>query len=109
MARDRHERRAVALCQLKREIIQLGRASGGKEEEAALARIFVFTCLWGLISGQPNNRDAAQGDLSPCLQCDEVLCGPAFVECAGANRRRCGITSDISRANSEVCNLTATT
>jgi hypothetical protein len=67
----------------------------------------LFTCLWGVLRGERNNRDAAQGQLSPCLACDEALCGPAFVTCAGANRRRSGVTSDIGRGQSELCNLTA--
>jgi hypothetical protein len=70
-------------------------------------RACLFTCLWGLMRGERNNRDAAPGQLSPCLACDEALCGPAFVVCAGANRRRSGITSDIGREESQVCNLTA--
>jgi len=42
--------------------------------------------------------------LNRCTRCDEIICGPAFVECAGANRRRTGIQSDIQRdAESEVC------
>ncbi|KAG2494524.1 hypothetical protein HYH03_007291 [Edaphochlamys debaryana] len=40
---------------------------------------------------------------NPCLACDEANCGPAFLECAGANRRRSGIISDISRDDKEVC------
>jgi hypothetical protein len=72
-------------------------------------RLCVLTCLYSLIKGEKNNRDAAPGDLSACLQCDEKLCGPAFVQCAGANRRRCGITSDIGRSSSQLCNLTSLT
>lgn len=72
-------------------------------------KLCVLTCLYSLLKGEKNNRDAAPGDLSSCLQCDEKLCGPAFVRCAGANRRRCGITSDIGRASSQVCNLTSLT
>ena len=70
-------------------------------------RACLFTCLWGLVRGERNNRDAAPGQLSPCLACDEALCGPAFVTCAGANRRRSGIASDIGREESQVCNLTS--
>ena len=64
----------------------------------------LFTCLWGLLRGEPNNRDADQ--LSPCLQCDEKLCGPAFITCAGANRRRAGVTTDIGRRDAqELCGV----
>lgn len=42
--------------------------------------------------------------LSNCHACDERLCGPAFVGCAGANRRRVGVVSDIERdAEREIC------
>ena len=42
--------------------------------------------------------------LDACHACDERLCGPNFVECAGANRRRAGIVSDIQRDTLiEVC------
>ena len=69
-------------------------------------RACMFTCLWGILRGEPNNRDAAPSELSPCLRCDEKLCGPAFVTCAGANRRRSGITSDIGRVDAlEMCNI----
>ena len=67
----------------------------------------VFTCLYSLLRGEKNNRDAAPEELSSCLRCDEKLCGPAFMGCAGANRRRSGITSDIGRSAAEMCNLTA--
>ena len=40
------------------------------------------------------------------MQCDELLCGSAFVTCAGANRRRLGITTDIGRGGAELCNVT---
>jgi hypothetical protein len=42
--------------------------------------------------------------LNACTRCDERRCGPAFIACAGANRRRCGIVSDITRNEAtEVC------
>jgi hypothetical protein len=61
-----------------------------------------FTCIKSLLLGQKNNEGGSK--LSSCLLCDERMCGPAFIECAGANRRRCGIVSDIARNESgEVC------
>ena len=43
-------------------------------------------------------------ELNRCTFCDERRCGIAFVECAGANRRRSGILSDIERdLEQEVC------
>lgn len=45
--------------------------------------------------------------LEPCYACDEKICGPAFVGCAGANRRRVGVVSDIERdMEREFCNKT---
>ena len=38
-----------------------------------------------------------------CLQCDEYSSGPAFIKCAGANRRSSGIISDIDRGPGQVC------
>ena len=53
------------------------------------------------------SADAGEEVLSletdPCLACDEQKCGPAFGTCAGANRRRAGITSDIARDRGEIC------
>ena len=85
----------------------------------------VFTCLRHVIEGSSNNArtglqsknssrnsttDVTQNlpKLSPCLECDEKMCGPAFTTCAGANRRRSGIKTDIERdTRFELCNLTA--
>ena len=53
---------------------------------------------------ESNNRGGAE--LNSCLECDEKLCGPAFIQCAGANRRRLGIESDIKRdVTLEQCQL----
>lgn len=42
--------------------------------------------------------------LDPCIECDERMCGPLFIDCAGANRRRVGVVSDLQRdANLEIC------
>lgn len=86
----------------------------------------VFTCIKSLLLGGGkqaggNNKEKKKkkgGDggggngtltnenLNDCLLCDEKLCGPAFIECAGANRRRSGIYSDIGRDDSnEVCDV----
>ena len=46
-----------------------------------------------------------ESTMDPCLECDERMCGPPFVKCAGANRRRVGLVSDIQRdIELEVCN-----
>lgn len=66
-----------------------------------------FTCIKSVLSREPNNYD---GNLNSCLECDEKLCGPAFLKCAGANRRRLGIVSDIIRdAEKEQCKINTVT
>jgi len=40
-----------------------------------------------------------------CLKCDEEYCGPAFIKCAGANRRSTGIVSDIGRPAEQQCQV----
>lgn len=63
-----------------------------------------FTCLKSLMLREPHNHGGIY--LNSCLECDEKLCGPAFIQCAGANRRRLGIVSDIKRdAEHEQCKL----
>ncbi len=56
-------------------------------------------CLWSRLVGEPNNPG---GRLNDCLQCDETHCGPEFGRCAGANRRRSGIVSDIARPAEQI-------
>lgn len=88
----------------------------------------IFSCLWyGLFSQVDGGHDDDDDDgddrnnstsiptdagssggsstqLNPCTLCDEMRCGREFVNCAGANRRRSGILSDIERdAETEVC------
>ena len=62
-------------------------------------------CLMTCILYKLFGRGEFKNGLDPCLNCDESLCGPTFMKCAGANRRRCGIVSDIDRPESEVCDL----
>lgn len=58
-------------------------------------RIFPFLPSWNDWKSEP---------LDPCIACDEKLCGPIFVECAGSNRRRVGVVSDIERDRDlEIC------
>ena len=54
-------------------------------------------------SNDPQNLDHQQA-LNRCTECDEKRCGPAFVKCAGANRRRSGILSEFERdVENEFC------
>ena len=60
-----------------------------------------WICLWSLIRNEPYvDKD---GKLNSCLQCDEDKCGPDFKACAGANRRRSCIASDIMRDQDLIC------
>lgn len=61
-----------------------------------------FTCSLSFMLRHDNNNEDT-GELSQCLLCDEKMCGQAFLECAGANRRRAGITSDIRRSEDQMC------
>jgi len=64
----------------------------------------VFSCLlYRMGLGGSTNQGDKEGELSDCLRCDEKLCGPAFITCAGANRRRSGVVSDIERNGTHVC------
>jgi len=64
-------------------------------------------CLWSLLRGERNNANGSKNDsggvaaaLNACLRCDEKLCGPAFVRCAGQPRspRPCPALSCIGAA-----------
>jgi hypothetical protein len=70
-------------------------------------RYCIFTCIWyGLFNEANTGQD--QKTLNPCTRCDELRCGPEFVTCAGVNRRRAGILSDIERdLKNEVCHEAA--
>ena len=66
----------------------------------------IFTCIWYGLFSQVDGVDSGRNStaLNPCTQCDELRCGRQFIECAGANRRRTGILSDIDRdTENEVC------
>lgn len=63
----------------------------------------VFTCLWRQLTSWGDEKSVG-GELNDCTRCDELRCGRAFLLCAGANRRRTGIVSDIERDfDQEVC------
>lgn len=64
-------------------------------------------CLWHRwVLRSPVTID---GQLNDCLQCDDDHCGRAFAQCAGANRRRVGIVTDIQRQEGEVWERPPTT
>lgn len=58
------------------------------------------------MAGAVWQKDENSNPLDPCHACDENFCGPNFVACAGANRRRTGVVSDIDRdMGREMCTL----
>ena len=63
----------------------------------------IFSCMTYAIFNGGVHSGSSTEELNECTKCDEVRCGPAFLECAGANRRRSGIISDIVRDDAEVC------
>eukprot|EP00977_Amphora_coffeiformis_P029927 scaffold43539_cov153-Amphora_coffeaeformis.AAC.1 len=66
-------------------------------------RLCIFACLLHTIFSQVETGEDSQ-ELNRCTECDEKRCGIDFVVCAGANRRRTGILSDIERDTElEVC------
>jgi hypothetical protein len=67
-------------------------------------RLCIFACMWHAIFSQVNSDSEDQQALNRCTECDEKRCGPAFVKCAGANRRRSGILSEFERdLDNEFC------
>ena len=64
--------------------------------------IFIF--LQSVFTNQVNNFDVGPDDITSAT-CDEALCGPGFVPCSGATRRRMNIISDIPRPISQQCDV----
>eukprot|EP00747_Dinoflagellata_sp_TGD_P134241 gnl/TRDRNA2_/TRDRNA2_175293_c0_seq6.p1 gnl/TRDRNA2_/TRDRNA2_175293_c0~~gnl/TRDRNA2_/TRDRNA2_175293_c0_seq6.p1 ORF type:complete len:346 (-),score=50.22 gnl/TRDRNA2_/TRDRNA2_175293_c0_seq6:62-1099(-) len=71
-----------------------------------------MTCkhdCWVKFFDPANQKTDITGDVrfwqfnKKCLRCDEDNCGPAFIKCAGANRRSSGIESDIKRPEWQKC------
>ena len=62
-------------------------------------------CKWTCLKYKLLGIGEFENGLDPCLNCDEQNCGPAFKQCAGANRRRCGIVTDIERDSLDFCNI----
>ena len=58
------------------------------------------TCIKSLFFKETQSVDGERND---CLVCDDKMCAPDFLECAGVNRRRSGIVND--NIETEVCEL----
>lgn len=59
--------------------------------------------LWNLLTDDisvPNTDE--DGNLNPCLACDERISGPGFQYAAGRTRRNSGLTSAIARPAAEI-------
>lgn len=64
----------------------------------------IFSCFFHAVFRSGIENNGVVQALNRCTNCDEVRCGPAFIKCAGANRRRCAILTDIERnITTEVC------
>ena len=61
-----------------------------------------FLYFQSVLTNQINNFNVAADDITAAT-CDEALCGPEFVPCSGATRRRMNIVSDIVRPESQQC------
>ena len=56
----------------------------------------------------PDDKDVGYIDdlmLNSCLSCTEAMCTSSLLECAGVNRRRAGIATNIARDHEEICQL----
>lgn len=95
-------RRGVATCYRDEVGFSRGCRACWVDNVLCDRRDCLWTCLRYVVFRERNNGRG--GTLNPCLECDEKLCGPAFTRCAGANRRRSGIATDIGRDEpAELC------
>lgn len=65
--------------------------------------MFIFLQAF-LFTNEVTNYNVGPDDITSAT-CDEALCGPAFVPCSGATRRRMNIVSDIPRPTSQQCGV----
>ena len=64
----------------------------------------VFIFLQSYFINQVSNFNVEEEDITSAA-CDEALCGPEFVPCSGATRRRMNIVSDIPRPIEQQCTV----
>jgi len=74
------------------------------EDQLCAKKNCVFIYLQSMIVNQVSNFNVGLGDITSAT-CDEALCGPEFVPCSGATRRRMNIISDIPRPISQQCTI----
>lgn len=76
------------------------------EDEYCARDNCMFIYLQSIYTNQVNNFRVGPEDITSAT-CDEALCGPEFVPCSGATRRRMNIISDIPRPTSQQCEVTS--
>ncbi len=64
----------------------------------------VFIYLQSVLVNQVSNFNVGTNDITTTT-CDEALCGPEFVPCSGATRRRMDILGDIPRPKYQQCTV----
>lgn len=79
-------------------------AYNAQQTARACALVCVSTYgLSALLKGEENRPPVDEdGNLNPCLQCDEMMSGPGFQYSAGRTRRNSGILSEIVRPDDQV-------
>jgi hypothetical protein len=73
-------------------------------DELCAKKNCVFIFLQGVIINKLANFNVGPDEITSAT-CDEAICGPVFVPCVGATRRRMGIISDISRPKYQHCDI----
>lgn len=51
----------------------------------------------------PDSESDESVSMNSCLECTEKMCGASLLECAGTNRRRSGVPTDLDRDKSQIC------
>ena len=74
------------------------------EDELCAKNNCAFIYLQSMIVNQVSNFNVKLGDITTAT-CDEALCGPEFVPCSGATRRRMNIISAIPRPENQQCTV----
>jgi hypothetical protein len=73
-------------------------------DELCAARNCVFIYLQSVLLNKVGNFQVGMEHIT-AASCDEALCGPEFVPCSGATRRRMNIVSDIPRPIEQQCTV----
>ena len=96
--------RAVSRCMSERFGFTSGCNDCWVENIMCDFRLCIFSCAFEAIFESGLQTKGKVHTLNKCTNCDEIRCGPQFIKCAGANRRRCSILTDLKRNDSiELC------